>query len=416
MNKKDRDIFDDLIHSKLHDFEMDSLPENTWDKIAEHLPQTNHQAVSRNLWHYWVSAAAVSLLLMIGGIYFYDGTEVQPVIADVIEQETEEIKSRILEEKKSDLVINDPYVHQSISNQKAETPLLAKEMIIEKISELPTPDVAPEGEMPVEEIIETIEKEEAIGEVDEALVTPVMENAYIVQAPVSEKKRKRWSFGVGGMGVSANSESFSDLSLPVANAAYNGHGGLVENWHLLNIVALNDNSARPIKTDVKHNKPLSVGFSASYSLTDRWFLQLGLTYSFLKSEWKTGDVYSSKMDQRLHFVGLPVSIAYKLKEWNKFMFYTSAGVKPEVNFAGRLKDVTYFEGIKTGHSTGNLRMKEWYWSANAGVGVSYPLFRYVNAFAEVGAGYYFDNGSSIETIHSSKPFKANLGLGLRFGF
>ena len=63
-----------------------------------------------------------------------------------------------------------------------------------------------------------------------------------------------------------------------------------------------------------------------------------------------------------------------------------------------------------------IRMKEWLWSVNAGVGVSYPIIRFVSAFAEIGASYYFDNGSKIETIHSEKPFNVNLQIGFRLGF
>ena len=43
-------------------------------------------------------------------------------------------------------------------------------------------------------------------------------------------------------------------------------------------------------------------------------------------------------------------------------------------------------------------------------------YRFVSAFAEVGASYYFDNGSEIETIHSEKPFNMSLQFGFRFGF
>lgn len=63
-----------------------------------------------------------------------------------------------------------------------------------------------------------------------------------------------------------------------------------------------------------------------------------------------------------------------------------------------------------------VRMKEWLWSVNARMGVSYPIIRFVSAFGEVGASYYFDNGSDIETIHSEKPFNVSLQFGFRFGF
>ena len=53
---------------------------------------------------------------------------------------------------------------------------------------------------------------------------------------------------------------------------------------------------------------------------------------------------------------------------------------------------------------------------NAKAGVSYPVYRFVNVFVEGGVAYYFDNGSSIETIRSEKPFNAGFNVGLRLGF
>lgn len=152
-------------------------------------------------------------------------------------------------------------------------------------------------------------------------------------------------------------------------------------------------------------------------LTSRWYLLAGLNYSYLSSEWKTNGDYYSKTEQRLHFVGLPLSLAYKIAEWNSFMWYASAGIMPEINVAGQLKEIKYSNGHILGEPDKvNARMKEWYWSVNAATGVSYPLLRYLSAFAEVGGGYYFDNGSSIETIHSDKPFNVNVSFGLRVGF
>ena len=60
-------------------------------------------------------------------------------------------------------------------------------------------------------------------------------------------------------------------------------------------------------------------------------------------------------------------------------------------------------------------MKELLWSLNARVGVSYPVIRFINVFAEAGVDYYFDNGSLIETAHAEKPFSASFQVGFRFG-
>ena len=99
------------------------------------------------------------------------------------------------------------------------------------------------------------------------------------------------------------------------------------------------------------------------------------------------------------------------------MWYASAGFKAEVNVAGNLQEFRYTNNQKMGEPLKyDVKMDEWYWSVNAGTGVSYPLWRYLNAFVEVGGSYYFDNGTTIQTIHSEKPFNVNLSVGLRLGF
>ena len=70
MSKKERDIWDDAIRSKLEDFEMDTLP-GDWEAIADRLPGKAPVPLRRTL-RYWVAAAVISLLVVSGGIYLYD--------------------------------------------------------------------------------------------------------------------------------------------------------------------------------------------------------------------------------------------------------------------------------------------------------------------------------------------------------
>ena len=67
MSKKERDIWDDAIRSKLEDSEMDTLP-GDWEAIADRLPGKAPVPLRRTL-RYWVAAAVISLLVVSGGIY-----------------------------------------------------------------------------------------------------------------------------------------------------------------------------------------------------------------------------------------------------------------------------------------------------------------------------------------------------------
>ena len=102
-------------------------------------------------------------------------------------------------------------------------------------------------------------------------------------------------------------------------------------------------------------------------------------------------------------------------EWNRLKFYVSAGAMTEVNLAGKVHTELYGGDEFIQAFDEDRRMKEWLWSVNARLGLNYPLVGALAVYGEVGADYYFDNGSSIETIRSERPFNVSLQFGLRFG-
>ncbi len=253
-----------------------------------------------------------------------------------------------------------------------------------------------------------------VAEVTEAAETavPVETRSLLAHAaPVKKEEKKartkRWSFGMGGGGVSAGTSNSLN--------AYALKSTLMMDQELLHLNSPYFNGQTP-KTNFRHNTPVSVGLGAGYSLNDRFSLQSGLNYTFLSSEWETGAVYHGETKQKLHFIGIPLSLSYKIAEWKRVQFYAAAGAMTEVNVAGKLNTKIFVENDEIRHEKKHIRMKEWMWSVNARAGASYPLLRFLSVYAEVGAGYYFDNGSDIETIRSEKPFNVNLQAGFRFGF
>ena len=92
MSKKERDIWDDAIRSKLEDFEMDTLP-GDWEAIADRLPGKAPVPLRRTL-RYWVAAAVISLLVVSGGIYLYDREMEDLPIAQEIQSSQESTSGR----------------------------------------------------------------------------------------------------------------------------------------------------------------------------------------------------------------------------------------------------------------------------------------------------------------------------------
>ena len=230
-------------------------------------------------------------------------------------------------------------------------------------------------------------------------------------APAGKKEKtvspRRWGFGMGGGSVTTGTSNSLNTYV-LKNTS-------LTDQELLFLNSANfENSTR--RTNVKHKTPVSVGMSVIYSLNNRFALVTGLNYSLLSSSWETTDTYHNKTSQKLHFIGVPLSLSYKIAEWKRFQVYAAAGVMTEVNVSGKLVTKKYMHKELYEKESEHIRMKEWMWSVNARAGVSYPLLRFVSLYAEVGADYYFDNGSSIETVRSEKPFNVNLQAGFRLGF
>jgi opacity protein-like surface antigen len=248
----------------------------------------------------------------------------------------------------------------------------------------------------------------------------------------AEMKRRRWGFGMGGGSYGVNSSS-SDVAstagmmIRSAHEEYLFHRPDAMRLRSESEVALSDGNeiyARAYEAPtgrVEHKTPLSAGLGVSYYLNDRWSLQSGLTYTLLRSEWGFDNVAGSSLaenKQYLHFVGIPLSLTYRIAEWKRFQLYASAGGMYERNVAGRYnytETASFPEDLKIIKSE-SLRMKEPLWSANIRAGVTYPLWRFINVYAEAGASYYFDNKSAIKTIRSDKPFNVSLQAGVRLGF
>lgn len=425
MSKKERDIWDDAIRSKLEDFEVDAVP-GDWEAIADRLPGKAPVPLRRVL-RYWVAAAVISLLVVSGGIYLYDNKMDRVPMA----QEFRSIQKPVEEE-----ILAAP-----VDKEVEQTPALA--IVREPRSPKTNRMVALAATMPRSATRATPQVRMLAGEEDDASVQPVKDEAevpadetavaersvkdnkeeivitknevLVADASTSAAKQKKekgtvrkWGFGMGGGGLSMGADNLVPQ--------YVTNSSVLKSENLMSLNSFDAAMVKPAETDIHHKTPIGVGFSVSRFLNNRFSLQTGLTYSYLRSEWSTNNTYHIDNDQRLHFIGIPLSLTYKIAEWNRFMFYASAGGMTEVNVAGKRRMKLFSDDVEIMKQSEKIRMKEWLWSVNARAGVSYPIIRFVSAFAEVGASYYFDNGSEIETVHSEKPFNVSLQFGFRFGF
>ena len=160
-----------------------------------------------------------------------------------------------------------------------------------------------------------------------------------------------------------------------------------------------------------HHLPVKLGVSFRYDLDERWNLQSGLTYSYLASDISK-DSYDTK--QKLHYIGIPLQIGYKLGESKRFRSYIAAGFQMEKLVSG--KAVTRHSKNKEPQSTfiQNISDKRLLFSILASYGVEYALGKNFSLYAEPGIHYYFKNGNGLQTHYNEQPLDLNLTIGFRF--
>ena len=427
---KKQDEWEKIVRSKLEDYEVQPDPAD-WDAIVGRL--TRRRLWPRR-WMYAAAAVALLMLLFEGGRRLWRPDEPSERMADAKPVPTAPIATpSVAMPSASSLhttVATPPTtaVAQVRTRTKAAPQTVAPAMtrlhaatpqeVLPPPTDQPTDEPSvPDNAWLAETTISTADSLSLYAaeiptaeEIEEAI-----EQSSDRMAVAATRPARRWGFGMGGggytTGLQGGGGDFNATFIRDDSRAdlppYDYGEGTADD-----ALAYHRNEADRI--DVKHARPLSFGLGVSYRLSDRWALQSGLTYTCLTSRWRTASIFDGHIRQRLHFVGIPVGVAYRIADWRRVRFYAAAGGAVEWNVAGSLRTVhSYGTGRRSTEQS--QRMKEWQWSTYARTGATYPLLPFLSLYAEVGASYYFDNGSSIETIRSAKPFYLSLQTGLRLG-
>lgn len=224
------------------------------------------------------------------------------------------------------------------------------------------------------------------------------------------------SFGLYG----TNFTSFGSSSgAAVHRQGYAGvqHDGVMGDNHI-NLLTpsngglLNATAANPVK--VKHRQPVKLGLSVRVKLNRRLALESGLAYSYLSSDISSGDGrggYSTT--QRLHYVGVPLNINVDLWHNKRLEVYASGGGAVDFCVSGRSETETFAGNEVTSHDRKAMRETRPQLSVNASAGVQYNFNSRLGVYAEPGVGYYFDNGSGVQTVYKDNKLNFNLNVGLR---
>ena len=154
-----------------------------------------------------------------------------------------------------------------------------------------------------------------------------------------------------------------------------------------------------------HDQPVSFGLSLSYPLTNRLSLSSGLVYTKLNSDFVTIMPTSQiHRHQSLHYMGIPLTLHFRLWQWRGLSAYLSAGAQAEWN----IKAKSNTDGIDQTMTKDRMQ-----WSAGGSLGLQYNPLSQLGIYAEPGIRHYFDNGSTVSNFFKDKPTSFNLQIGLR---
>ena len=425
------------IHDRLGSYEKDA-PEGLWEGISRELPKLNdgvmlthkpQRTAKFRMWRVAGVAAAASVALVIG--YSFLGNDVQDNIN--IPTNTTKHPNMLASNKKP--LGNEPtgvsadQTTHSADNLLAEQPTLAKASTEQpKLASASTeqPTLASASmETDVKEI--SSKKENSKEENKQTETKPAKrEDSYVLphnpdnnllafndmtERSGDEDAPSRWSVStgaMGGLGASGTTTAYGDhLVLSSPGVADTKDSPMLD----MNTI----NRDIETKTEYEHHLPIRIGLSVAYALTDRLSISSGLTYTRLSSDIKDASRESKYIgEQRLHYVGIPVNVSYKVASFRWLVLYGTAGVLAEKCVSGTT-DEGYVENNTMKYTnTQDISSKPLQMSVNAGVGIQFDIIDNVGIYAEPGLSYYFDDGSTLQTIYKEKSLNFNLNVGVRF--
>lgn len=154
--------------------------------------------------------------------------------------------------------------------------------------------------------------------------------------------------------------------------------------------------------DIRHHQPISFGLSVRKALARGFSLETGLTYTLLSSDAKLANE-EHQIEQKLHYVGIPLRANWNFLDKKLVTLYVSGGGMVEKCVYGKL-------------GSDKETVKPLQFSVSGAVGAQLNATKHIGIYVEPGVAYYFDDGSDIQTIRKENPFNFNIQAGVRLTY
>ena len=381
-------------------------PAGLWDGICEQMGMEPDLAVTPEpvrkptVLRRWSWAAAAAVLALAGFFVFYDNNSGnQPQQTETVSQQT-----TLPQPEKTLPIEKSPLGEASVVavNQIANTDLTQKQTKSRhqntSSQEDDTSILSASSDKKVTSPVSSDKKDAISASDDKTTVLPASDNKQVAEQIPSEAEKQqhqeigqhqssdpsstKWSIGVNASGGLLAAHT---TSLRTERVYYDFNGiGFTNSGVSYDSYTLTDYVS-------KHYLPIRFGVSMDYRLSPRLTLLSGVSYTYQHSQFSLPLYPETTVDQKLHYLGIPLGLAWQLWSSQHFQLYVSGGVTMEKC----------------------LNDKPWQWSTHAAAGAEYTIFRQLGFYVEPSLGYYFDDGTSLEHYYKKHPLAPSLEFGLR---
>lgn len=435
-NKEIREQF----KSKLNDFKY-PIPDDGWERIEQSLSAgklTGAISVKR-IWQLVGTVAAVALLI-VAGLLFIDNPsgQMETVVTEASQIiEKEKLSDSFTSEEAVSIDLQNEKLHQGYEHRQKSSRLqkrvsqgsnllaekLAGSIVEDKIEKIENLWVTDEKKVEdrIDEIANfnpSVNGSEKDNYADEFILITQDQDKLLAENSLRSDER-RVILSVGGKGGLTSFHQTVNSPMTLRSATVNSEPQLHDESEkmMLNANRIMDNIA-----EMEHDQPVSFGITVSKTIIDDLYIETGLIYSYLYSRSKnTSTVSQNHQTQSLHYLGIPLNINYNLFSLRNLNVYASIGGMIEKDVYGKFREEGVAQSIDEDKKSEvlineKISQRNPQLSVNAGLGLSYPLYRDLKLYGKIGGAYYFDANNEFKTIYSDRKIVMDLSLGIRYEF
>ncbi|MDO4771226.1 outer membrane beta-barrel protein [Porphyromonas sp.] len=409
-------------------------PKDLWAGISAGITGASPKAIPPKkvnpTWTWIGIAAAIALLLGIGGIFLYPESDkaLDPIVITATNN-AETDQSSIIES--TGVIIAEALTTLSGKEDTGSTPSKSgrnatHQSTTSQIQEVKVETESPDIQNPISDNKKSSTDTSRIEESPQQAKSQRREqgkSATLSQSQTSRsqlkkgKTKKRIQIGVGGSGFTFHNttpkEDFSPVYMPYdsGDRAYKSNG----TW-------TNKNGAKPIdelfqssSTTFHHSRPASIGLYLRGELYQDLSFETGLMYHRLYSTFTSPENSMRPTgDQALEYIGIPLGLTYNIWENSRFSIFGSIGTQFAFNVRRKV-NIENAEELYPLESDGRISqtLDRLQYSLNAGIGLQFSITSRLGLYVKPEVSYYLHNGSAVETIYKTTPLNMGVNAGVK---